>query len=69
MGTCYLNDIGELCLSPKQKGGYPATPLPFWDSSISQGEQIKLRTDSTDFDEVIEKRARNPVVFRHRAFS
>jgi hypothetical protein len=69
VGTCHLNDVGELCLGPKRKGGYPATPLPFWDSSISQGEQIKLRTDGTEFDEVIEKRARNPVVFGHRAFS
>jgi hypothetical protein len=65
IGTCHLNDVGELCLGPKRTGGYPATPLPFWDSSISQGEQIKLRTDGTEFDEVIEKRARNPVVFRH----
>jgi hypothetical protein len=39
--------------------------LPFWNSSISQGEQIKLRMDSTEFNKVVEKRARNPVVFRH----
>jgi hypothetical protein len=65
VGTCHLNDVGELCLGPKRTGGYSATPLPFWDSSISQGEQIKLRTDGTEFDEVVEKRARNPVVFRH----
>jgi hypothetical protein len=43
--------------------------LPFWDSSISQGEQIKRRTDGTEFDEVVENRPRNPVVFGHRAFS
>jgi hypothetical protein len=61
--------VGELCLGPKRKNSYPATPLPFWDSSISQGEQIKLRTDGTEFDEVIEKRLRNPVVFGHKAFS
>jgi hypothetical protein len=67
VGTCHLNDVGELCLGPKRVG--PVTPLPFWDSSISQGEQIKLRTDGTEFDEVVENRARNPVVFRHRAFS
>jgi hypothetical protein len=59
--------MGELCLGPKQKG--PVMPLPFWDSSISQGKQIKLRMDGTKFDEVVEKRARNPVVFGHKAFS
>jgi hypothetical protein len=66
VGTCHLNDVGELCLGPKRVG---VLPLPFWDSSISQGEQIKLRTDGTEFDEVVEKRARNPVVFGHKAFS
>jgi hypothetical protein len=68
VGTCHLNDIGELCLGPKL-AGRQAIPLPFWDSSISQGEQIKLCTDDTEFDEVMEKRARNPVVFRHWAVS
>jgi hypothetical protein len=68
VGTCHLNDVGELCLGPKLVGRQ-ATPLPFWDSSISQGEQIKLRMDGTEFDEVVEKRLRNPVVFGHRAFS
>jgi hypothetical protein len=55
MGTCHLNDIGDLCLGPKQ-GGRQAIPLPFWDSSISQGEQIKLCIDGTEFDEVVEKK-------------
>jgi hypothetical protein len=68
VGTCHLNDVGELCLGPKL-AGRQATPLPFWNSSISQGEQIKLRTDGTEFDERVENRARNPVVFGHRAFS
>ncbi|KAF4637051.1 hypothetical protein G7Y89_g1040 [Cudoniella acicularis] len=63
VGTCHLNDRGELCLGPK-RNGY-VTALPFWDSTISQGEQVKARTDGTEWDEVVEKRARNPVVFRH----
>jgi hypothetical protein len=66
--TCHLSNVGELCLGPKLVGRQ-ATPLPFWDSSISQGKQIRLCTDGTEFDKVVEKRPRNPVVFRHRAFS
>ena len=68
VGTYHLNDVGELCLGSKL-AGCQAIPLPFWNSSISQGEQIKLRTDGTEFDEVVENRPRNPVVFGHRDFS
>jgi hypothetical protein len=63
VGTCHLNDYGELCLGPKRYG-YPATPLPFWKASVSQGAQVKARTDGTEWDEDVSKRARNPVVFR-----
>jgi hypothetical protein len=56
VGTCHLNDIEKLCLGPKRIG--PVLPLPFWDSSISQGEQIKLRTNGTEFDKVVENRPR-----------
>jgi hypothetical protein len=62
VGTCHLNDYGELCLGPRVPGKR-ATPLPFWSSTVSQGEQIKRRTDGTEWDEAWEKRARNPVVF------
>jgi hypothetical protein len=50
VGTCHLNDYGELCLSPRVPGKR-ATPLPFWNSTVSQGEQIKRRTDGTEWDE------------------
>ena len=62
MGTCHLNDRGELCLGPKRVT--LAQPLPFWSSTVSQGEQVKRRTDGTEWDEVVERRSWNPVVFR-----
>jgi hypothetical protein len=61
VGTCYLNDRGELCLGPKRA---LAQPLPFWSSTMSQGEQVKRCTDGTEWDEVVERRVWNPVVFR-----
>ena len=61
VGTCHLNDRGELCLGPKRA---LAQPLPFWSSTVSQGEQVKRRTDGTEWDEVVERRVWNPVVFR-----
>ena len=64
VGTCHLNDVGELCLGPKLVGRQ-ATPLPFWNAKISQGEQVKRRTDGTEYDEVLSNRLRNPIVFRH----
>jgi hypothetical protein len=64
VGTCHLNDVGELCLGPKLVGRQ-GVPLPFWNSKISQGEQVKRRTDGTEYDEVLANRLRNPVVFRH----
>jgi hypothetical protein len=60
MGTCHLNNVGELCLGPRRAGAWP---LPFWSSSISQGEQVKRRTDGTEWDERPERRPSNPVVF------
>ena len=62
ISTCYLNDVGELYLGLKRRG---TIPLPFWDMYISQGEQVKRRTDGTEWDEEVGNRARNPVVFRH----
>jgi hypothetical protein len=62
VGTCHLNDRGELCLGPKRVT--LAQPLPFWSSTVSQGEQVKRRTDGTEWDEVVERRSWNPVVFR-----
>ena len=64
VGTCHLNDVGELCLGPKLVGRQ-GIPLPFWNSKISQGEQVKRRTDGTEYDEVLANRLRNPVVFKH----
>jgi len=64
VGTCHLNDVGELCLGPKLVGRQ-ATPLPFWNSKISQGEQVKRRLDGTEYDEVLANRLQNPIVFRH----
>jgi len=64
VGTCHLNDVGELCLGPKLVGRQ-TTPLPFWNSKISQGEQVKRRIDGTEYDEVLANRLRNPIVFRH----
>jgi hypothetical protein len=64
VGTCHLNDFGELCLGPRIVGR-SAAPLPFYNSKISQGEQVKARTDGTEYDEVLANRLRNPVVFRH----
>jgi hypothetical protein len=61
VGTCHLNDRGELCLGPKR--ATLARPLPFWSSTVSQGEQVKRRTDGTEWDEVVERRSWNPVVF------
>jgi hypothetical protein len=61
VGTCHLNDRSKLYLGPKQ---VLAQPLPFWSSTISQGEQVKRCTDSTEWDEVVERRVWNPVVFR-----
>jgi hypothetical protein len=61
VGTCHLNDRGKLCLGPKRA---LAQPLPFWSSTISQGKQVKRRTDGTEWDEVVERRVWNPVVFR-----
>jgi len=61
VGTCHLNDRGELCLGPKRTT--LARPLPFWSSTVSQGEQVKRRTDGTEWDEVVERRSWNPVVF------
>ena len=61
IGTCYLNDVGELCLGLKRHG---AIPLLFWDMHVSQGEQVKRRTDGTEWDEEVKNRACNPVVFR-----
>jgi hypothetical protein len=61
VGTCHLNDRGELCLGPKRVT--LAQPLPFWSSTVSQGEQVKRRTDGTEWDEVVERRSWNPVVF------
>jgi hypothetical protein len=64
VGTCHLNDLGELCLGPRLVGRQ-AIPLPFWNSKISQGEQVKRRTDGTEYDEVLANRLRNPIVFKH----
>jgi hypothetical protein len=61
VGTCHLNDRGELCLGLKHIT--LARPLPFWSSTVSQGEQVKRRTDGTEWDEVVERRSWNPVVF------
>jgi hypothetical protein len=61
VGTCHLNDRSELYLGPKR---VLAQPLSFWSSTISQGKQVKRRTDGTEWDEVVERRVWNPVVFR-----
>jgi hypothetical protein len=60
VGTCHLNDFGELCLGPKRKD---ADTLPFFSATVSQGEQVKRRTDGTEWDEAVERRATNPIVF------
>ncbi|KAE9362517.1 hypothetical protein N431DRAFT_435651 [Stipitochalara longipes BDJ] len=62
VGTCHLNERGELCLGPKRDEGL-VEPLPFWSSNVAQGEQVKRRTDGTEWDENVEKRRSNPVVF------
>jgi len=36
--------------------GRQAIPLPFWNVKISQGEQVKHRTDGTEYDEVVANR-------------
>ncbi|PMD28722.1 hypothetical protein L207DRAFT_521423 [Hyaloscypha variabilis F] len=35
VGTCHLNEKGELCLGPKPKHGSWVEPLPFWPSTIA----------------------------------
>jgi hypothetical protein len=62
VGTCHLNEYGELCLGPKRLG-LVADPLPFWDKNISQGEQVVARTKGTEWDEDPENRCENPIVF------
>jgi hypothetical protein len=64
MGTCHLNNVGELYLGPKLVGRQ-GVPLPFWNAKISQGEQVKRRTGGTEYDEVLANQLRNPIVFRH----
>ncbi|PMD28723.1 hypothetical protein L207DRAFT_521421, partial [Hyaloscypha variabilis F] len=51
IGTCHLNEKGELYLRPKPKHG-------------TQREQVKRRTDGTEWDKDVSKRPSNPVVFR-----
>ena len=45
IGTCHLNDVGELYLGLKRRS---TIPLLFWDIYISQGEQVKRRTNGIE---------------------